>query len=419
MNSLHLREASTTEDVPLTADQARWLAGRGHAQVAAALRPGRTTGCFDVTAGNVVGAVSAHGLDVVVEPKLPVGSLMWLVGYAAAGLRIEPGAEMATAPWVEAMAELFAGVAEEATRPGLLRGYWQVDEQETTLRGRIRMADQIAHHHGRLHPLELTRDEFGTDIAANRIVRAALQVLADALAVPGSVRPGSPVPARIRRALRAFDGVTVLSRGAPLPAWRRSRLNERYHHLLELCELVLGGQGLDPRAGDVSTRGLLLDLATVFEAAVARALRESCQDVVVDAQRSDAYVTGVPRFQLRPDVVLSRAGEVLTVLDTKYKRAQPSAGDMQQMITYATFHRVRDVHLVYAEPLGQDRAQQLPITGTGVVVHLHGIDLAGAPEDFLARVGGLAAAVAQGATVPSRQDGPSTGTRAAVSLHEP
>ena len=137
---------------------------------------------------------------------------------------------------------------------------------------------------------------------------------------------------------------------------------------------------------------------------MARALRESCQDVVVDAQRSDAYVTGVPRFQLRPDIVLSRGGEVLTVLDTKYKRATPTSGDMQQMITYATFHRVRDVHLVYAEPLGQDRAQQLPITGTGVVVHLHGIDLVGAPEDFLTQVTALGEALgatsAVGVTAP-------------------
>ena len=68
---------------------------------------------------------AAKRIKVEKDLELPPAALIpsenvysqWLVGYAAAGLRIEPRAEMATAPWVEAMAELFAGVAAESGSP--------------------------------------------------------------------------------------------------------------------------------------------------------------------------------------------------------------------------------------------------------------------------------------------------------------
>jgi hypothetical protein len=50
-----------------------------------------------------------------------------------------------------------------------------------------------------------------------------------------------------------LDGVQVLPAGAPLPAWRRTRLNARYAGVLRLAEIVLrktaATRGLAPACG--------------------------------------------------------------------------------------------------------------------------------------------------------------------------
>lgn len=105
---------------------------------------------------------------------------------------------------------------DRALRQGLLQGYRSTEETALVVRGRIRETDQIRRHFGATLPVEVTYDEFTTDIAENRLLRAAVEKL---LRLPG-------IPREVRRRLlhqrtRLAD-VTPLVRGQLLPAWRPS-----------------------------------------------------------------------------------------------------------------------------------------------------------------------------------------------------
>ncbi|MGQ4533711.1 McrC family protein [Dermabacteraceae bacterium P13115] len=387
--TLLLREAGLHASLPLTTAQARWL-GRNGIGVADMVQPGREPGTFDVWVGNLAGTVSGHGLDVVIEPKLPVSSLLWLVGYATCGMRLVPHALAGHSDLTSGFAALFLDVAREAIEPGLLRGYWPLDEQTSALRGRIRMAEQVSRHHGRLYPLEVSHEEHGVDIPENRILRAATGELLRTVGVSSA----GTVGVGLRRVYRTLAEAGPL-RAGDLSAWRPTRLNSRYHHVLRLCELVLSGRGVEARAGQIETRGFLINTPQVFEAAFARALGEQSDTLLarcrVETQRSLPYVKELLGYRLRPDIVLTRDGVPVAVLDTKYKRAGtgPSREDMYQMVTYALCHGLQDVHLVYAEPLPPELPEVLHVSGAGVRVHLHGVDLGQGSDGFLAQVSAL------------------------------
>lgn len=61
-----------------------------------------------------------------------------------------------------------------------------VDESLAVLRGRIRVRDQISRHYSVGLPLEVTYDDFTTDIAENQILLAAATRL---LRMPGITKP--------------------------------------------------------------------------------------------------------------------------------------------------------------------------------------------------------------------------------------
>src|SRR3954467_13164779 len=80
MRTLRVREWTTTTSVELTAGQRDAL----RLQLRAVVEP--TVGAtdrYDVTPGNVVGALLIDDVTLLVEPKLPISRLLFLLGYAA------------------------------------------------------------------------------------------------------------------------------------------------------------------------------------------------------------------------------------------------------------------------------------------------------------------------------------------------
>ena len=76
-----------------------------------------------------------------------------------------------------AVAHGFALQAERALSPAPLRGYVEVERSEVTLRGRVRMSDQLARWPGLPIPLELTYDDHLLEIPENRLIRGATGLL--------------------------------------------------------------------------------------------------------------------------------------------------------------------------------------------------------------------------------------------------
>ncbi|WP_040923911.1 5-methylcytosine restriction system specificity protein McrC, partial [Saccharomonospora iraqiensis] len=149
-------------------------------------------------ATNLVGVVAVpagggRAVTVRIAPKIPVARLLFLLGYSHGRWRTEQVPVDAEPHLLPAVARMFAHQAERSLRQGLLQGYREVEETALVMRGRVRHSEQVRRHHGRLVPLEITHDDYTTDIAENRLLRTAGEAL---LRLPGGVAGG--VPAEVR-----------------------------------------------------------------------------------------------------------------------------------------------------------------------------------------------------------------------------
>jgi 5-methylcytosine-specific restriction enzyme subunit McrC len=334
-----------------------------------------------------VGAVRSGDLDVQVQPKTGIARLLFLLGYAAdPGFRPEDVSAMAEPELWPALAESVARQVDRALGPGVLQGYVSLDEALPLVRGRVRVADQIARRPGLPLPLEVRYDEYAPDIPENQLIRTALRRL---MAVPG-LRPN--LRSRLAHLDGRLDGVQVLPAGMPLPAWRLTRLNARYAAALRLAEIVLRNQSAEPGPGGVAVAAFVVSMAKVFEDFVTVALREALSANVGRTQAQyPEYLAERQLIPIRPDVVHLVGTRPVAVFDAKYKLEGPSSGypnaDAYQMLAYCTALQLERGWLVYAQG---GAAGMRRVRNTSIEIIQYPLDLAAPPAALLRKVAALA-----------------------------
>ena len=159
-----------------------------------------TTSCFRLTPDSNVGAIVVDNISLAIlpKPKVTLEHVLFMLSYS---LRL---ALWDAAPFaftedslVEAVVPAFVHEVSRAIRRGLLQGYKVEEDALPTVRGRIRFDDQLRYRFGRFPPAEVRFDEFTEDIDANRLIKAAANMLL-------RMRLRSP---ESRRALRRIDSV--------------------------------------------------------------------------------------------------------------------------------------------------------------------------------------------------------------------
>ncbi|MCB0916158.1 MAG: hypothetical protein H6525_06540 [Actinobacteria bacterium] len=111
----------------------------------------------------------------------------------------------------------------------MLQGYRTSEDALRTVRGRIRIGEQIARRPGPLVPIEATYDkctmntydECTMNIAEKQILRTAVRRM------PAIPLRGPAVGTRLAHLDGRLAQVSVLAAGAPTPDWQPTRLNER------------------------------------------------------------------------------------------------------------------------------------------------------------------------------------------------
>jgi 5-methylcytosine-specific restriction enzyme subunit McrC len=290
---------------------------------------------------------------------------------------------------------------EKALERGVLQGYRTTDEALRTIRGRIRFGDQISARPGLLMPIEVTHDDFTVDTAENRILLAALNLM---LGVP---RLDAGVRRRLLHLVGRLEGVSLLPRGANIPAWHPSRLNARYHGALRLAEIVLRHAAAKPGADGIEVASFVVTMWEVFENFVSVALTEALRKAPGRTQAQlPAYLAGDHDWRhgtipMRVDVVhLDVVGRPLVVFDAKYKLAPSErygSADFYQMLAYCTALNVPRAWLVYAGGLGEQQVVHR-VKNTSIDIVACPLDLSAAPADILARIDALARVATEVAT---------------------
>ena len=115
-------------------------------------------------------------MSVSIRPKLAIDRVLFLASYAmgAFELRDMDRFDFPEAPTlVEVLALALAAAARRTFTAGLVHGYRIEEEAAHTVRGRIRIEEQIRRRFGVPVPIEVRYDEFTDDVVANRLVKAA------------------------------------------------------------------------------------------------------------------------------------------------------------------------------------------------------------------------------------------------------
>lgn len=344
-------------------------------------------GWWEIAAGTQVGVVSVDGLEVLIQPKINIDRLVFLIGYARRPkhwrhdlVHLDRDAALP-----EALADAFLALARRAVDQGLLKGYTTVEESLPVMRGRIREADQLRRRFGRDVPLEVRYDDFTVDIPENQLLLAATERLLRLPGVGGRHRGG------LQRLRLQLADVSRLA-GRALPSWRPSRLNARYVPALELAELILSGQSFEQRCGDLILTGYLLNMAKVFEDFVTVALQEAFRPFGGRSRlQYGAFLDEAESVPIKPDFVWLEQGVPRVVVDAKYKAEKPSGfpqADLYQLFAYCAVLGLDEGHLVYAKGSEEERTHVVRQAGVRIIAHT--LDLDVPPSELLARIDGLA-----------------------------
>src|SRR5262249_18586445 len=200
---IELREHGPAQDVPRLSDEVR----RGLAPLVEVTDG--PAGRSRVRPGRKVGVLRVAGGTVSVQPKIDIAQLLFLADYATkpVGWR-DPLADVAeTGDLTSTVADSFARLAERALSRGPLHGYQPTTASLPVLRGRLRLADQLAARHGAPFPFEVSYATYGPDLPGNRPLAAA----------PGAAAR----PARLRRRTPAPPGPASAGSGGSSPLRHR------------------------------------------------------------------------------------------------------------------------------------------------------------------------------------------------------
>ena len=348
-----------------------------------------TNGAYRLTPGSIVGAVEVGDLSVLIEPKIGVPQLLSLVCYGTS--RFQPRSDSFDYRRDDSLPDVLAvalgSAAGRAFRRGLLHGYRSEDEALQTVRGRIRLDEQVRRRHGIAPPIEVRFDDFTDDIVANRLVKAAAGLL-------GGMRLRSPAARReLGRIAAMLANVSPVEYPAgAVPEVRFDRLNEHYREVVGLARLVLRHSAFEAGRGGVRASGFLVDMVPVFQEFVTSGLRQALGlSAGTFGERTIRSLDEDGNVRLRPDLVWRHGASIVFVGDVKYKnltgKAVPNA-DIYQLLAYASAADLPGGMLVYAK--GEADPAIYRVRGSRERLEVVALDLSGTLDEMLALLGAIA-----------------------------
>ena len=288
-----------------------------------------------VTARSWVGVVRFETFGVSVVPKLAGGNLgvLRMLQYAS-GLhaldRLETQRTLETAKvgqLVDLLGLLLAEATSRLLRDGLLSDYVSREETLATMRGRLRLDEQMRRRYLQIDRLECRFDEHDTDIVENRLLGAAL-------AIARRVCADDDVRRRVGRYHTVLNEVCEPGEFDPesasleLTYHRRNQHYRTAHALSWLFVRTLAVNNLY-EAGSIGSFAFLLDMNLLFEQFVTRLLVDALAGTGVDVRaqyRDQTLIVEEPLLRryagVVPDILLESDdvhGRRRVPVDAKYK----------------------------------------------------------------------------------------------------
>jgi 5-methylcytosine-specific restriction enzyme subunit McrC len=289
------------------------------------------------------------------------------------------GQHLRRAPLLEVFIAAFFDAITAIVRGGLLRQYREREEDLQVVRGCIVASRQFAVHSNRSDRVACRFDELTADNTWNRLIKAGLR----------AVRPWIASVELNRRWVElmvVFDEVDDARADAcALDRLVFDRHAVRYRTAIDWVRWILALLSPALRAGRHGAPGLLFDMNSLFQSAVASVLRRRAEagfGVRVQSQVAGRHLAlvrgsgGRRAFGLRPDLLVRSGTGFVAVGDTKWKRLgvsqsgylMPTEADIYQLLAYGAAFECEHLALIYPWHSGlagsEETTFELPPVGT-------------------------------------------------------
>jgi 5-methylcytosine-specific restriction enzyme subunit McrC len=343
-------------------------------------------GTAKIRATQYVGIVTLPGeLTIEIRPKVEGASLLELVQYTR-GIKAQtinqPTAMFEGDRFVDALASLFVAELETVLTRGLHKAYRRVEASEQFVRGRLAVQRQIRRQGTMPTEFECTYDELTVDTIVNRAVLFATTLLQQFVSDAELARSLRRQQQRLRRQVELAH-----VRPVDLERVELNRLAAHYEDLFRLTKLVIRNVHVeDLQAADRSSFGLLVNMNSVFEKVVERAVRDAIATrpgwtMQRQATSNELVSDGYRPINIKPDVLVTDSGGTPQLVgDAKWKidepernRREPSTEDIYQLVAYQVAHDAKGV-LFYP-------AQKRDLRSTYAVKSLEALTLIAVPVE--------------------------------------
>lgn len=330
-----------------------------------------------LTARQIVGVLAGRGCSLEILPKVDPETPDEAAGTVRArlvhmldavlglDLATDSTVNMARQPiaLLDLLIRQFANRLLAEVRRGLPLRYRQVEDDLPALRGRLNAARQFTVHAVRPDRLACRFDLLGADTPLLRIMKACVVFLA--------AHARSSETQRMLAELH-FRLADVGDVDRPVLPWadvRIDRTSRRWRTLFDLARLFLRREWQATHQEQSAPPGLalLFPMNELFESYVAEKLRRALIPLGLEvvAQGGLRHCLGDwsadsdcqgQTFQTRPDILLRRDGEIVAVIDTKWKKLSPDGldrkhgvaqSDVYQLMAYARLYGCRRLMLLY------------------------------------------------------------------------
>ena len=223
--------------------------------------------------------------------------------------------EIFNKPLAEVLISRFLKELAQVVRKGIRKDYVNIEKEERFLKGRLLVSQQVKQLTTKQHLFRIAYDFFSDNRAENRLIHSALIQIAH--------WSKSEVNQRIARELRfAFNEIPVsVNYKTDLSQWSISRDMVGYKALLPWVRLILNQQSPFAVKGNQAGISYLFPMEELFEKYVAKMLQKhATPPYKFETQKRGKYLSIAPEaFLLKPDLALYSSGNLVGILDTKWK----------------------------------------------------------------------------------------------------
>lgn len=256
---------------------------------------------------------------------------------------------------LEILISLFCDSVDHAIRNGLPCRYFAIEDNLPALRGRLDVIRQFSFNAAYPQRIACQFDVLSHDTPLNRVIRSTIVKLL-------KVSQSHDNQRRLRRLGMIYASVGCASEedlreGESLI----DRLTSDWRISVLFARLFLLGQYQDTSTGDVEGWTFLFEMSTLFEKYIGfrttQALSHS--GMILDSRlknRKCLYDANKKFRETKPDIIVTRDGKPVYIIDAKWKMIKQEAGrvvndiarsDLYQMITYCKVYNCSSIVILY------------------------------------------------------------------------